>query len=124
MLQSAGAFGRLLAAIGILFGTLILEVMLAILLYIFLNTQVPDLFNALVSTAGGALIWVLNSVRGFAPDFAEVASGSLLGDLSAKALFLLFLGLFASGLIRVIIFSFARMRRGRHRHSHSHEHSH
>ena len=95
-------FGRALLGILLTFVTLIFEILLAFALYMWLSIAQPTLFASLVQASGTALRWIDDALRAGFPEFTVQAYGTLLGELAPKAVLLLFLGLLASGLIRLI----------------------
>lgn len=95
-----GFFGWLIWSLGALFVTLVLEILLAVSLYIYLDIVHRDLFAQLVVWADGVLASLTELLRGYWPELATQASASLLGDFAPKAFLLLVIGLFASGVIR------------------------
>lgn len=94
-----------------LFVTLLLEVLLAMSLYIFLNLQAPGLFASLVGWSRDMLNMLLDFLQGAAPRLAAQGDVSLFGELGPKAFLLLVLGLFASGVIRFFAWMVRRMAR-------------
>lgn len=111
-MQAVAQFiGRFLAGVALLLTTLIFEILLAMAVYVYLQTQHEELFGQLVLYARDALNWILDLFESTAPDLLQLASTSIAGDLTPKAFLLLFIGLFASGLIRAVSWSFRRIMR-------------
>ncbi len=101
-----GGIGSILrrAAIGVVLsaGTLIFEVLLAFAVYMWLAiAQVPT-FGMLVRLASDVLRAAAQFLESAFPAFADQAYATLLGELGPKSALLLFIGLFSSGLIRLI----------------------
>lgn len=105
--------GWILWSVFALLATLILEVLLAMAVYIYLNLNHPTFFGSLVQYARTGLEALNDGLNAAAPGFATQANASLLGEFAPKAFLLLVLGLFASGVIRMIAWSFRRMVFGR-----------
>lgn len=93
--------------------TLVIEVMLAMVLYIYLDLNHRDFFGVLVGWARSAMNELLELLRGSSVELYNAANQSLAGEVAAKAFLLLVLGLFASGVIRMLAWSVRRMLRGR-----------
>lgn len=82
---------------------LVFEVLLAFALYTYLALNHTDLFGAMVRVSSGALRFVAETVEARTPEFADLAYATLLGELGPKSALLLFLGLFASGALRLTV---------------------
>ncbi|MEL6977069.1 MAG: hypothetical protein AAGM38_00115 [Pseudomonadota bacterium] len=93
--------------------TLVLEVMLAMLLYVYLDLNHREFFGVLVSWARDGMNFLLNSLQGASAELYNAANQSLAGEVAAKAFLLLVLGLFASGVIRMLAWSVRRVLRAR-----------
>lgn len=93
---------RALFAILAFFLTLIFEILLAMTLFVWLRLNAPGLFNQLQGVAAGVLDFVRSTLQSVAPTVSQSANNALIGDLSANAMLLLILGLFASGVIRLL----------------------
>ncbi|MEO1329777.1 MAG: hypothetical protein AAFW46_08945 [Pseudomonadota bacterium] len=93
---------RALVGIALTFVTLVFEIVLAFAVYMWLAINHEDLFGWMVQQAGGVLRWAAERIEVSYPDFAVQAYGTLLGELGPKAVLLLFLGLLASGIIRLV----------------------
>lgn len=92
--------------------TLVLEVLLAMALYIYLDLNHRDFFGWLVVQARNAMNGLLDALSAY-PEMFQAANTSLAGEFAAKAFLLLFLGLFASGFIRMVVWLVARLFRRR-----------
>lgn len=105
-----GALLRLLLSVCVL----VLEVLLAIFLYIYLNTAQTDLFASLIGFSRGVLNMLIETFQSAAPQsVANAADVSLFGEIGPKAFLLLLLGLFASGVIRFFTWLADRITRGK-----------
>lgn len=108
-----GVLGRVLFTVVAFLATLIFEILLAMSLFVYIRLYLPPLFDSLQNFSFWLLNAIRDTIRDSAPDLAENVNVALVGDLSANAVTLLVLGLFASGVIRVIIWSVRSMfRRG------------
>lgn len=104
-------FAWFLFSVFALFATLLMEVLLAMAIFIYLNLEAQDLFAVLVAWSRDLMNMLLEFFRGFAPDLASRTDVSLAGDLAPKAFLLLVLGLFASGVIRFFAWMVRRLAR-------------
>ena len=107
-----GFIGYLLWSVAALFITLVMEVLLAMAIYIYLDLNHRDFFGLLVAWARNAMNGLLDGLRTTAPDLYIAANQSLAGEVAAKAFLLLVLGLFASGVIRFLAWTVRRVVRG------------
>jgi hypothetical protein len=82
---------------------LIVEVLLAMVTYMYLNLNHPLTFGWLTSIAGELLNAFTTYLQQISPELAKRAYASLLGELGAKSVLLLLLGLLVSALARLII---------------------
>ena len=94
-----------------LFVTLVLEVLLAMAVYVYLNLYHEELFGSLVGWAGTTLQSLREMLSESAPELATASNVSILGELAPKAFLLLVLGLFASGVIRFFAWMVRRIAR-------------
>ena len=94
-----------------LFVTLVLEVLLAMAVYVYLNLYHEQLFGQLVGWAGSTLQSLREMLSATAPELATASNVSVLGELAPKAFLLLVLGLFASGVIRFFAWMVRRLAR-------------
>lgn len=97
-----GFFARAVTGVGLSILTLVFEVIVAFAVYMYLAINHVDFFGAMVRTAGQVLRFGAETLEAWFPDFADAAYATLLGELGPKSALLLFLGLFASGVIRLI----------------------
>lgn len=93
--------------------TLVLEVMLAMVLYVYLDLNHREFFGVLVGWARDGMNALLAALEGASGDLYAAANQSLAGEVAAKAFLLLVLGLFASGVIRMLAWSVRRVLRPR-----------
>lgn len=100
---------RVLVSIVTLFGTLVFEIFLAMLLFSYLALNQPELFGSLANMSDQALTSVKGLVREFFPSYQDEVFGGAVGDLSARGFLLLILGLLASGVIRLIVWTVKSM---------------
>lgn len=97
---------RLIVSIVTLFGTLVFEVVLAMLLFSYLAINHPDLFGSMANWSDQALASLKELIRSIGAPFDDAAFGGAVGDLSARGFLLLILGLLASGVIRMLVWFF------------------
>jgi hypothetical protein len=81
---------------------LIVEVIVAMLAYIYLNLYQFETFGRLIGFCRELLNTFATQLERFAPELATQAYATLLGELGAKSVLLLFLGLGVSALIRLL----------------------
>ncbi len=87
---------------------LIIEIFAAMLVYIYLDLYHRDFFGQLVGVARELLNSFTANLQAFTPEFANQANTSLIGELGAKSILLLVIGLIVSALLRsltMILFS-------------------
>ncbi|MEL6374036.1 MAG: hypothetical protein AAFR04_08705 [Pseudomonadota bacterium] len=94
--------GRLFGSVIVLVVTLVIEILLAMLLYIYLAVAHVDFFGTLVRWSRYALNGIIDQMEALLPSLSNQAYATLVGELGPKSFLLLFIGLFASGLIRVV----------------------
>jgi zinc transporter ZupT len=87
------------------FATLIFEVLLAMAIYVYIRLNHRGFFDRLTDFSFDVLNVVRGILRSSTPGLAERANVALVSDLSAGAMLLLMLGLCASGLIRIIVWT-------------------
>lgn len=105
---------RFLLTILIFFTLLIIEILLAMTIFVYIRLNLPGLFDTLLNLAFAIFNAVRDGLRETAPETASYVNVALVGDLSGNAVLLLMLGLFASGLIRMALYGTQRlMRRNR-----------
>jgi hypothetical protein len=79
---------------------LIIEIFAAMLAYIYLDLYHRELFGNLVGIAREILISFTQHLTNIAPEFANQANTSLLGEFGPKAILLLVIGLLVSAVLR------------------------
>jgi hypothetical protein len=79
---------------------LIIEIFAAMLTYIYLDLYHREMFGNLVGIAREILISFTQHLTNIAPDFANQANTSLLGEFGPKAILLLVIGLLVSAVLR------------------------
>ena len=88
---------------------LVVELITAILLYVYLDLFHQDLFGSLVRTASELFNAIASAVIPIFQDSANQAYASLIGELSPKAILLLFIGLAVGAVIRFIVWTMSRL---------------
>jgi hypothetical protein len=79
---------------------LIVEIFAAMLTYIYLDLYHREMFGNLVGVAREILISFTQYLTNIAPEFANQANTSLLGEFGPKAILLLVIGLLVSAVLR------------------------
>lgn len=102
-MRSMGVLLRILISPIVLFGTLILEVLLAMAIYIYLATNHVELFGELVRYARDGLNLTIDLMERALPGLSNQAYATLAGEIGPKSFLLLVLGLLASGLWRLVV---------------------
>lgn len=87
------------------FVMLIVEIALAMTLYIWIKGALPSVFVALQGVGSSVLSLAASLLGDLAPSAADNASLQLFGELSNNAMVLLILGLLASGVVRVLLWT-------------------
>lgn len=93
---------RAVTGVGLSAVTLVIEILLAFGIYMYLAINHVETFGAMVRYASGVLRWAAETLEASFPQFADQAYATLLGELGPKSALLLFIGLFASGAIRLL----------------------
>lgn len=94
----------LLTLIGVIFLLALyvtVEVIIAMVAYMYLALNHIDLFGSLISFSRDVLNLFINQLEQWAPQFANQAYTTLLGELDPKSILLLLIGLFVSALGRL-----------------------
>jgi hypothetical protein len=92
--------------IGRFIGTLallVVEVMLTMLVYTFLNLKFVDTFGYLVRQSRTVLDWMGSLLLTLMPGSANAAYATLLGELGPKAILLLLIGLVVAAIMRSLV---------------------
>ena len=84
---------------------LILEVLIAMLVYMYINLYHPRTFGWLIGFARNVLNSFTTYLEQLSPDFANRAYATVLGELGPKSVLLLLIGLAVSALARIVISS-------------------
>lgn len=84
---------------------LVVEVFLAMLTYMYLNLNHPYTFGSLIRVAHGVLNSFTTYLDQLAPELANQAYRTLLGELGPKSVLLLLIGLIVSALARLMIWA-------------------
>lgn len=90
--------GRLVGTLSLL----VIEVVLTMLVYTFLNLRFLDTFGYLVRLSRTVLDWVASLVIAVIPGSVNSAYATLLGELGPKAMLLLLIGLVVSAVMRLL----------------------
>lgn len=91
-------FGRFLGTLALL----VVEVVLTMLVYTFLNLRFLDTFGYLVRLSRTVLDWVAVVVLAVMPGSVNSAYATLLGELGPKAMLLLLIGLVVATVMRLL----------------------
>ena len=105
----------LAVAVTSLLGSIVLvvvELVLTMLIYSWLNSYSLNLFGTLVRLAGSVLALMTALVERFIPGMANTAYATLFGELGPKAILLLLIGLAVAALLRWV-FALGRAAAGR-----------
>lgn len=92
-------FRALLIAVWLLLN-LVIEIFAAMLVYIYLDLYHRSFFGDLVGVAREVLNSFTRNLTNIAPEFANQANTSLLGEFGAKSILLLVIGLLVSAVLR------------------------
>ena len=87
---------------------LIIEILVAMLAYIYLNLYHMDTFGYLIRKSRYMLDLLARSLERLSPELAESAYATLLGELGPKAFLLLVMGLVAGTLVRFVMWLIGR----------------
>jgi hypothetical protein len=87
---------------------LIVEILVTMLAYIYLNLYHMDTFGHLIGLARELLNILTQGLMQLSPDFAQKADATLLGELGPKAFLLLVMGLIAGTLVRFVVWLIGR----------------
>ena len=107
-----GALVRTLVALVQFALMVVLELALAIMLYVYLALYHLDTFGWLVRVSKGVLDSAISWMEVLMPELSNRAYATLLGELGPKAMLLLLVGLIVGALIRFIAWTVVRMVRG------------
>ena len=98
-------FLRTVAFLALLLVYLVIEVFVSMLTYAYLNLYQIDTFGYLIRLSRNLLTMVQNLFENYAPQLADRAYATLLGEIGPKSILLLFIGLAVSTLIRLILWA-------------------
>jgi uncharacterized membrane protein len=87
--------------VGLLVVYLVAEVLIAMLAYMYLNIYQFETFGRLIGLSRELLNMFATQLERFSPELATQANATILGELGAKSVLLLFIGLGVSALIRL-----------------------
>ncbi|MEO1205040.1 MAG: hypothetical protein AAFV45_01785 [Pseudomonadota bacterium] len=87
----------------------IVELMAALLTYFYLANYDRELFGALVGYAKSALDFCVGQLEYWVPSISNAANATLVGELSAKAMLLLIIGLVVGAFIRIVLWMVGRL---------------
>jgi hypothetical protein len=103
---------RALAAIVSTILLLIVELILTVLMYTFLNVYSFEFFGKLVRLAGAVLETMAGFVERFFAGSSSTAYASLFGELGPKSMLLLLIGLVVAAIVRLLTSSVRALRHG------------
>lgn len=111
--HAQGGFGsgflRTLIALVQFAGMVVLELALAIMLYVYLALYDLDTFGWLVRMSKNILDSAILWMESLLPELSNRAYATLLGELGPKAMLLLLIGLIVGALIRFVAWSIVRL---------------
>jgi hypothetical protein len=87
---------------------LVVEIFMAMAAYMYLNLYHPYTFGSMIGFAHGLLNTFSTYLERVSPDLANSAYRTLLGELGAKSVLLLLIGLLVSALARLVIWGVNR----------------
>lgn len=88
---------------------LVVELITAMLVYIYLNLNHLPLFGELVRFAKAVLDTVIAQLEAWSPALANAAFATLVGELGPKSILLLLIGLVAGVIVRFVVQLLARL---------------
>jgi hypothetical protein len=94
---------RTTAFLILLLAYLVVEVLVSMMAYAYLNLYQINTFGYLIRLSRNLLTTMQTLFETYAPQFADRAYATLLGEIGPKSILLLFLGLAASTLIRFVV---------------------
>lgn len=100
---------RSVLAVAYVIVLLVVELVTAMLVYIYLNLYHLDTFGALVRFAKVVLDTLIGQMEYWAPVSANVAYATLIGELGPKSILLLLIGLVAGVVVRFIVRLLSRL---------------
>lgn len=104
MLSSVfGSVLRSILAVAYVIALLIVELVTAMLVYIYLNLYHLETFGALVRFAKVVLDTLIAQMEHWAPVSANAAYATLVGELGPKSILLLLIGLVAGVVVRFVV---------------------
>ncbi len=117
MSQGTNSVGMtMMIAIGVLvraIGLLIVELVVAMLVYVYLALYNLELFGSLVRVARDVLNIMIDQMEYFFPAQTNTAYATLIGELGPKSILLLLIGLTVGAIIRMLGWGLSRMIYGR-----------
>lgn len=102
---------RALGAVAVFIALLVVELIVSMFLYGYLQLGHTDFFGFLVRQAGSLLALAGQTVQALFPDSANQIYATVFGELGPKSILLLLIGLVVGALFRTLIWSGARMMR-------------
>ena len=99
------SFLRTVAFLALLLVYLVIEVFVSMLTYAYLNLYQIDTFGYLIRLSRNLLTTMQNLFENYAPQLADRAYATLLGEIGPKSILLLFIGLAVSMIIRFILWA-------------------
>jgi hypothetical protein len=94
---------KTVAFISLLIVYLVVEMAVSMLAYVYLNLYQINTFGYLIRLSRNLLTTMQTTFEAYVPQLADRAYATLLGEIGPKSILLLFLGLTASTLIRLIV---------------------
>ena len=98
-----GSVFRSILAVAYVVLLLVVELVTAMLIYIYLNLYHLDTFGALVRFAKVVLDTLIGRMEYWAPVSANAAYATLVGELGPKSILLLLIGLVAGVVVRFVV---------------------
>jgi len=102
------ALSAVLAIVGFVL-LLMVELVCAMLAYIYLALYDIELFGYLVRLSRDVLNLIASSIEPLFPGSANQAYATLIGEFSPKSILLLLIGLVMGAVVRLVVWSIARM---------------
>lgn len=98
-----GSALRSILAVAYVIALLIVELVTAMLVYMYMNLYHLDTFGALVRFAKVVLDTIVGQMEYWAPVAANAAYATLVGELGPKSILLLLIGLVAGVVVRFVV---------------------
>lgn len=106
LLTGLGALaGALLSSVILL----VIELMAAFITYFYLAYYQQDLFGSLVGTAGDIFALLKGQIEFWMPSLRNALNATVVGEINAKSMLLLLIGLVVGAVIRLVLWLVARI---------------